>query len=288
MKKKLFNVIFIIVIIAIITVLYFVFLSNHNVSIEMVSQAEKGKLSIGDEISIGSEHFHIVSVNDKKVVLLAKYNLYVGDNFDVVQEGDWEYHYRETISKSNPLYGVQNSFARAGVLDDELFYGVVPFSAKDYWLDQKKNTLISRYGELETGSDWIHNNVYDSSYQDKPEVDYSKGYGETLENDYSIAYYIDPYLGRLKQIGAPNDTKIRLLLVDEIIKLGCSVENNTCLTDSTPDWVYYTTYWLGTVRNESRVWFVGSNGSFFRGHYERVGAVGVRPVIEIDKKYFSI
>jgi hypothetical protein len=46
----------------------------------------------------------------------------------------------------------------------------------------------------------------------------------------------------------------------------CDVENRTCL-DSPYLWIYSTSYWTGTARNEDSVWRVFSDGSFDNNRY---------------------
>ena len=40
---------------------------------------------IGSEIACGSEHFYVIFSNDNEIKMLAKYNLYVGANYDKIK-----------------------------------------------------------------------------------------------------------------------------------------------------------------------------------------------------------
>ena len=54
---------------------------NH---ITMVNRKTYGKVSVGDEIALGNEHFYVIETNNEKTTLLAKYNLYVGQIYKVL------------------------------------------------------------------------------------------------------------------------------------------------------------------------------------------------------------
>lgn len=57
-----------------------------------------------------------------------------------------------------------------------------------------------------------------------------------------------------------NIKNIRLITTQELEKLGCSTENTTCL--SAPEWVYTTTYWIGSTTKNNYVLYVSSDGDF--------------------------
>ena len=53
-----------------------------------VTRQNSGSITVRDEIAIDSEHFYVISTNSTETVLLAKYNLFVGDIFEEI-DGSW-------------------------------------------------------------------------------------------------------------------------------------------------------------------------------------------------------
>ena len=96
----------------------------------------------------------------------------------------------------------------------------------------------------------------------------SNGYGYAQDNGYTIAYYVENYVGTLKGLGAPNTITGRLLSYEEASSLSGTIKGNG-------------SYWLGSGAFGSSVWhdsYAGiNNGS--RCWYD--SNFGVRPVIEI-------
>ena len=73
-------------------------------SIHYVNRQVEGEITSGDVIKIGdTEEFYVVSSNQEKTVLLAKYNLLVG--YINNESTNYEYTY---ISPSTPGYGLQS------------------------------------------------------------------------------------------------------------------------------------------------------------------------------------
>ena len=75
---------------------------------------------------------------------------------------------------------------------------------------------------------------------------------------------------------------IRLLMYEEALTLGCN--EGSCV--SAPSWVYYSTYWTGSVASDSGdVWCITTTAEFKGSKYTNADR-GIRPVIEISKSYF--
>ena len=251
------------------------------------------EITIGDEIAIGSEHFYVVSNNNDKTVLLSKYNLYVGDNYTT----GIKLAHMATIEKSDPNYGLQNEIARgqiAGEVADE--YGIVSFAGTNYWDSSEYvcacySDNVTCYSRGNTGllpsytgsySGNPYPNIYRSDINSAPIINYEVNYNYVENSEYSIAYYVEEYVERLKELGAPNSITGRLLLYEEIMSLKCDSNDNNCNNDIN-DWLFYSTYYLGSAYNHSQVWYAATNGSIYNivEFNQNIGS-GVRPVIEIN------
>ena len=278
-------------------------------------------LSTGDVVratksGIDNQDFYVVSTNASETVLLAKYNLLVGDVLDV--DAEYNYTLNKTMNSNNTVgYGLQSSSAKGYVDGDTQYIGVAPFSGTNYWHDYNassvsnsndkhdSNTLeytpekfkmniqevalgpggptgniYSKYGTYANGA----NNIYDVAYSTTaPSIDYEEFYAN--ENDYSIAYYIEEYVNTLGINGTG-----RLLTYEEAINLGCNAGGNCSSTDiyemvvtgTAPTWVYSSTYWLGSANSGDTVWSVVTSGVLRSNYFYSVDSIGVRPVIIVS------
>ena len=79
----------------------------------------------------------------------------------------------------------------------------------------------------------------------------------------------------------------RLISVEELEKLGCSMSEFTC-SKATNLWVYSTSYWTGSAFSDSNIWCVFSFAHFDDYLYNDMldNAFGIRPVIEIPLTEF--
>ena len=243
--------------------------SNNLVSYE--NQKRYGKISVGDEIIIsGKEHFYVISTDSDKTTLIAKYNLYVGYK---VQKDDNGYKIVKSISKNDKEYGIQSSKTTTDGV------GVVPFSSKMYW---SKN----EYNNLYNGS--IYNNKVKNN---EPVVNEAVNKNGELSlfaslNDYSVAYYLEPYIEKIEKYGV-KVIEGRLLTNEEAIGLDCSKELN-CQWDKN-SWLMNTSFWLGSVdwnnRLIDKIDTIDKNGMYSSNTYNTVTNYGIRPVIVIDNDY---
>lgn len=239
----------------------------------------------GQEVTISGEDFYVVSTNASETVLLAKYNLLVGDILDYDSIND-ELSLNKTLSSSDTGYGLQSSTAKGYVDEDEQYIGVVPFSGTNYWDDSVCQHTGTSYGC--TGTEGLKSEyansgnpvgktglyaspgpyVYNSSMSNiAPSLNYTEGYGLAQNNGYTIAYYVEEYINTLGINGTG-----RLLTYEE----------EQSLESSNSSIIFNGTYWLGSARHLSAVWCVGSGGhvgsiGFAGGDY-----AGVRPVIVIS------
>ena len=90
---------------------------SHPSAIHYVNRQNEGQITVGDIIGIGeTEDFYVISSNQEKTVLLAKYNLLLGNT------GQWDN--LEQISPTTPGYGLQSVDAIGGYCRDTIYGGV--------------------------------------------------------------------------------------------------------------------------------------------------------------------
>ena len=228
------------------------------------NQKTPGTISIGDEISIGSEHFYVVSTNNSKTAMLAKYNLYVGD----IMASDLKSH--TTIESTDEGYGLQNSTALgAGVGAQNV--GTVSFSGSKYWSGSNNDDIYD--SERVGAPDYIYINPYTNEHTN----------GTAQNTNYSIAYYVEPYVAKLKTLGAPDTITGRLLKLSEAESLGCEQED-MCY-NSNYSWVYSTSYWLGSGGPSATVdyaWIIHKSNMVDYNKATKNDQYGVRPVIVVN------
>ena len=263
-----------------------------------VNRQVDGEITTGDEISIKSEHFYVVSSDSNKTVLLSKYNLLVGDVFDYDRNANLQFSLNKTLSSSDTGYGLQDSEARGVVTGDQTQYvGVVAFSGKGYWdsaecisngpyssLCPGTSGLLSEYSQNgETYFSNPHNTNYPYVYRSNignttaPNILYHSnvGYGLAQNNGYTIAFYVENYVNTLKGLGAPNTIEGRLLSYEE----ADTIRNGSA--NPIKEHLYDSSYWLGSAQFKTNVWHVGYSGYINGSYYFQNQNMGVRPVIEI-------
>jgi len=109
----------------------------------------------------------------------------------------------------------------------------------------------------------------------------------TNSNDYSgsiVEGYVNSYNSYLVTQGV-TPIESRLITKDELISLGCSVDDQIGSCSDAPSWVYATSYWSSAAYASAVVWCVESSNSFELNHYSNKSYSGVRPVIVISKNY---
>ena len=123
-----------------------------------------------------------------------------------------------------------------------------------YWTDSKCN-LLSKYGTS------YPVNMFDNS---------------------SLLYEpVQNYKTYLKNALGKTSIDARLITYEELISLGCSMNDNSCKSASSL--VYNTKYWTASAGADSAVRIVGSYGYFGVTSFDNSWAYGLRPVITINK-----
>ena len=229
------------------------------------------------EVRIGTEEFYVLNdisaystlvsgnpsmygYSSEKTILFAKYNVHEG----LLPTGNNGRAYFLTSTDTD--YGIQKQETDAEVA----------FVAQKYW-EETSTKLYDKYGSYSS----FNNNIYDSSYNEAPVYIFTTGYyaDPSQSPNFSIAYYIDEYLGKnmIEGVG-------RLLTYNEARALGCD-NGGTC--NSAPSWVSSSSYWMATAGQAGQysnfIWRYATSGNQFDwdNHYQQF-AVGLRPVIVVN------
>ena len=205
-----------------------------------------------------STNGNIYNYESGKSILLAKYNLYVGQTCTSSSSCT-------PISTSATGYGLQSADAKGYLGNwDNPAVAVVPFSGSSttngYWYDSANSTIYSKYGTYTNYA----NNIYDTDYISAP--NYSVAFSNNAGNaNYSIAYYVEEYVDRLG-IGASG----RLLTYTEANAMTQAQRTNGAY------------YWLGSADHDRGVRIVNNYGTLVNNHFNHALGYGVRPVIVVD------
>lgn len=247
--------------------------------IKTVEQEVEGQLSEGDEVLIGgTEGFNVVSTNSDKTVLLAKYNLLVG--YEVKYVSNFGYKLIREISPNITGYGYQSN------LTTTVGYGVVPFSGRKYW----QSTSNPNYHDPNY-PDARNKSVYTKSMSSvRPNVsEYTNPFNYTQpvvsESDYTIAYYVEPYIRKIENMGVTVYDG-GLLSNNQASSLGCSGNSSCSYYRNT--WLRNTSFWVasvaweGSASYQSRIKTISRNGSYSYTDHNSVTSYGVRPIITIN------
>ena len=205
--------------------------------------------TVGSEICIQEECFYVISSDETSVTMLAKYNLYVG--------GEWDASTYVYSPYGIEATGIQDENMKGWTSAEQPRIGTATFSNTTYWYSSDLKSLKSEYGTSYPAY------VYDSN---------STLYG-----------YVENYKIYLSTLGV-TPSEARLISYEELSVLGCNGIN--CSAASS--WVISTAYWTGSARSMSLVWGVYTNGNFNETVFT-IGnktIFGVRPVIVISKDYF--
>ena len=263
-----------------------------------INRQNANQITIGDEVAIEDEHFYVINPDDGEgnTVLFAKYNLLVGDVFDVI----WNGNVQESISLNKSLnpnniegYGLQNSIARGLVVGANQYIGVVAFSGKAYWDDGEciwigplgkdvscleSSGLKSKYANEsniagKTGRySETYPNIYESTMSNiAPQYSCNDSGCYAQDNGYTIAYYVEEYINTLKTLGASEDIKGRLILYEEAASLRSTLE----------DIIFYSAYWSGSAIHTLSPLGPKTNHMYSGVYFSSSSNKGVRPVIEV-------
>ena len=148
------------------------------------------------------------------------------------------------------------------------------------WMEEQsgiqKDTMI---GKLATDKYPIYGTINFSNYNYWGNVE---EYKYSYNSECLLYRYIEQYKEYLEFEGLRIE-EARLISVDELFELGCTVNN----CDAAPSWVIGTTYWTGGARSggNDNVWVVENRivYQFGSNHYTSIFTAGIRPVIVLAK-----
>ena len=208
-----------------------------------------------DYSSLDSTFLTKINYDSNKSILLAKYNLYVGQNCTSSSSCT-------PISTSASGYGLQSADAK-GYVSSSSTTAAVQFcgssSSNGYWHNTSASTIKAQYG-----ASYGANNIYDPTYNTAP--DYSVAFTNNAGNaNYSIAYYVEEYVDRLGIEGEG-----RLLTYTEAAAMTQVQRDNGAR------------YWLGSAYDNGLVRFVRPSGALNNSNFNFTYGHGVRPVIVIN------
>ena len=196
--------------------------------------------------SLDSTFLTKINYDASESILLAKYNLYVGQTCTSSSTSSCT-----PISTSASGYGLQSADAKGYVDSSTPRVAVVPFSGSStyngYWYDSANSTIYSKYGTYTNYA----NNIYDTNYITAP--------------NYSVAFYVEEYVNRLGIEGTG-----RLLTYPEANAMTQAQRTNGAR------------YWLGSANNNDNVRSVNSDGNMNSSSFYYVYGFGVRPVIVVS------
>ena len=103
-------------------------------------------------------------------------------------------------------------------------------------------------------------------------------------NYFSVDYYKEV----LEELGVVVD-EVRLISIEELASLGCSLETLSCL--EAPEWIYSYNYFTGSAYDDSNFFIVRDTGAIFRGSLDNNSNNGLtsgylRPLVVIPKSEF--
>ena len=203
---------------------------------------DKSTVVTGDIVKINNEEFYVVKHNGNNLILIARYNLNVGD-----------------YKLSTATDGIQNSQVRGNYANSSA-YGTVSFSNSNYW-------------DGKVGSDYPGTYCSDITYTQGTTCAY------VYDSNSNLYQYVQAYKTYLEGLGA-RVLEARLLRIEEAYELGCGNESWNC--SSAPSFIYETSFWLGSPRgNTGLVWNIASSDGFDSTGNSNPVTYGVRPVIVI-------
>ena len=267
--------------------------------IQYVNRQTEGEITVGDEVSIAGEHFYVMDTDLLETALVSKHNLLVGEVIDYTIDettGNFTSVSSRKINSNDPGYGLQSEnaiFSGSGTSFN--IVGLVPFSGTNYWDNSVCQYsglnynctgtpgLLSEY-EINgvTDYDYVKPNIYNSqmrSIAPQTTLDTVTVISAGQNNGYTIAYYVEEYIDRLKSLGAPETISGRLLSLEEAEDIGYDNEINCpFLEGGEAVW-----FWLGSASDEDEVYYISyfnqvcniDESSF------ALSSSGVRPVIEV-------
>ena len=162
-----------------------------------------------------------------------------------------------------------------------------------FYISQPSN-IYERYGEEATG---LQNSIilgYGETYRKGVLAFSNSNYWASSTTSYPAYVYnsncplynhVEFYKLHLNKLGL-RTKNARLISLEELIELDCSLEQKTCTT-SPYSWTYSTSYWMGTAYSSKTIYDIYRNGPIDNYIHSGNDGFGVRPVIEVAIKDFK-
>lgn len=183
-------------------------------------------ISIGSEISCGSENFYVVSNDGENIKMLAKYNLLVGRNYYKVDFDSVITNYTDAKNYWNENYA-NDYFGRYSWIqdDDSNYIGAYAYNIIESDEILQDSSAIGAHGGItgapefpEVGivsSDWVQSDYINNYSGDKRFLDFD--YDVTDTEEESVYYYLTQYMNTLNNMGVD---------IDDVSTLSLSEINN--------------------------------------------------------------
>ena len=256
--------------------------------------------NIGNEFCIGTECFNLLTCDDNKASLLAKYNLLVGNTctgYSTIVENPERC---SPIPVTTEGYGRQSPTA-IGLKDDNYpSMGTLPFSSNrySYW--------YQKVGNLGDPGIKYQGKVSDTGWNYTEYENYEYPLPYIYDENSDLYSYVQDYIEQLKSLGAPSSTTGRLLNYDEAELFECRAYSGSCgKSYDNPDiygFINNTTFWGGfsagaSTYNDDYVSSSYPNGwsintvvltvtanqykDVYMDNPDLISRAGIRPVIEV-------
>lgn len=268
--------------------------------------------NIGDEVACGTERFYILHNDGEHLKMLAKYNLYVGSNYNYILFDEPFTSYDEMINYLSENYSEYEGIYSTDSSGDSYIGAFVYHDIVTDVVSQNQ-LAIGAHGSISGSPEFPEYgvvNLRDGGFSLNHVDSYGDGYFYDFDLDGNLALYVNQYKLFL-QSNNIDVSDINLLTLKEIDELIQKMSNKTLpltqwmdnaafgslsdwyvignLVDYIPEeysWLYSTTYWTRTgsrpYEANGFTFFVDTLGDLCAAGScaEAVGA-GIRPVVTV-------
>jgi len=214
-------------------------------------ETKDGNITQGEEVCLSVENtktecFYVISSDSTTTTLIAIYNLVIGDDYNE------NTGVLTPVSTSDPKYGLQGA---TSVSTNNIVGSSVIFSNSAYWK-----------GNVGTGKTYPGTAELDPYSWEDDEI-YSTPYPYVYDSNSLLYTYIQGYVSKLKEMGAPNSITGRALKYQEV--------------PGESDIIKGTFFWAGYSTDSRQIGIINQRGRYTTNYYDLTGYSGVRPVIEV-------
>lgn len=215
----------------------------------------------GQEICLKDECFEVVGYRNNKVIMMAKYNLYVGD---IYYPSTNKYI---SISKDEKGYGLQSKYAKGKADGEARYIGVTKFSDNKYWLNADGSIKSDYVSEsLIMGDKEIPSNYY------------------VVDNNSPINEILNNYQKYLIDNNNKQTLKVKLFDYETFVYMfnnAYTMDYDNLEKSFEEVLLKQMSSWTGIVDESGKIIYFSPNG--FQGVEPNTNLFGVRPVIVIDR-----